>query len=509
MVIRAPRRRRISVVGRAWRVLGTALSSTIIGATWTVKTILAAANDAYAATDNRKSLEFFRPSNRTANQAIAANLSSLLSKCRQIERATPLGRAVSDALAAELIGSGISVLPRSGDEALDAKLQTAFEEWADHALVDGGSLWSWQQTVARELASAGAGLARIVILPERVAKGWLPVSILPLEVEWLCADAVKEIPAGNAFVRGVELDTLGRPVAYHLRHPEAFSGGERVSAENVIHVFERRRAQQVHGEPLLAPAVERILQDARLIETELQAAIATAAPAVALESENPGKLPDADDSETDDRVVEIQPGAVTRLLPGEKINAIVNPRPSPQITQFRDNVRCDVAASTRTSIFWLDRDPRRANYSSMRQDQMMSKRMLSGIKEAVGVGTAGRPYEIALPYLALKVGRALSPELYRYLLRPDQPQYVDPVKDTNAAANAIALNLSTYDEECSSRGRDWKQVVAQRKHENQVLTEAGLPIPQPQTAKAIPQTTKDEELEANGISPAQGEGETA
>jgi lambda family phage portal protein len=494
MVISIPRRRRRTILGRAWRVLGTALNSVIVGGTWTVKTILAAANDAYAATDNRKTLEFFRPTNRTATQAITENLSSLTAKCRQIERATPLGRAVVDALAAEIVGSGITVLPRTGDEALDAKLQAAFEDWADHALVDGGSLWSWQQLVAREIATAGAGLARILILPERVDRGWLPVAVLPLEPEWLCGDPVSEVAAGNVFVRGVELDRLGRPVAYHLRHPEAYSGGERVDATQVIHVFERRRAQQVHGEPLLAPAIERVLQDARLIETELQAAVATSAPAVTIESENTNRLAEADDSSSDDRVVEIAAGSVTRLLPGEKVSAIVNPRPSPQITAWRDNVRSDVAACTRTSIFWLDRDPRRANYSSMRQDQLMSRRMLAGLKDSIGVGTAGAPYESVLPYLCLRIGVAWRPEYARYLLRPDQPQYVDPVKDVAAASNAVALNLSTYEEECASRGRDWKQVIAQRQIENQMLTAAGLPIPQPQKPAAMPTTENQDEV---------------
>ena len=447
----------------------------------------------------------WRPRGGSVNQVTPNSFTGLSAQCRHIERATPMGRAVAEGLSADIVGSGIGVLPNTGDTKLDTELYEAFLRWAEHAMADGSSLWQWQSLAPRELATSGNALGRIVVLPERLVKGWLPVAIIPLEAEWLAEYPVAPIPDGHRFIRGVVVDKLARPVFYHLRNPEVMltDKGEVVPADQIIHVFERRRPQQVIGEPILAPVVERLLQDARLIETELKAAVSTAAPAVVITSKSAGMEED-DDGEA---VTDIPAGATVRLLTDETIQTIQNNRPSQGIAPFRSTIRSDIAAACRVSQFWLDRDPSRANFSSMRMDQLLTKRCLTSLKEVVGVGVAGKPYEAALPWLMLSVGRALPvaaedrAKLYCYFLRPDQPEYVDPVKDVQASINAIANNLSTYDIELSARGKDFRSVFKQREIENAILKEKGLPFPQPQKNAAIEKdqavNSDDDEIDSN------------
>lgn len=456
--------------------------------------------NAYASTDkSRKELfNSLRLRNATSNQVLAGNLSTLTAQCRQIERTTPLGRAVVDGAVSDIVGTGIDILPNTGDTKTDYKLLDAWQQWAECCIVDGSSLWSWQSVVVRDIYTAGSALARFVILPERAKKGMIPLAILPLEVEWLSEFACAKIPEGHRFIRGIEVDGMCRPVAYHLKHPEMPVGskGEIVPAAQIIHIFEHRRAQQVHGEPVLAPAVERLLQDSRLVENELKAAIATSAPAVAITSANAGL--DGDDTDDDgESITDIPAGATVRLRPGETVQSIENNRPAAGIKDFRATVIGDLAACTRTSAFWLDRDPGKANFSSMRMDQLLSKRSLAGLKEVVGKGAAGRIYEAAFEWLMLVIGAQLpvAPAekcaMMRYDLRPDQPEYVDPVKDTQASAFAIAQNLSTYDIECSAHGRDWKSVMRQRSIENEELDKLNLPRPSADTKKVSMEETTD------------------
>ncbi|HYG78687.1 MAG TPA: phage portal protein [Planctomycetota bacterium] len=433
----------------------------------------------------------WRPRGGTVNQVTPGSFTGLSAQCRHLERSTPWGRAVSEALSAECVGSGIGILPNTGDDARDAKLYDGFERWAEHAMVDGSSLWLWQALIPRELATSGNALARVVILPERVQKGWLPVALLPLEAEWLAEYPVAPIPDGYRFIRGVVIDKICRPAFYHLRNPETMltGQGEVVPAEQIIHIFERRRPQQVIGEPILAPVVERILQDARLIETELKAANATAAPAVAITTQS-SEGAGTDQDEAAQPITDIPAGATVRLYPGESVQTIENKRPSQQIAPFRATIRGDIAAACRISQFSLDRDPSRANYSSMRLDQLFTKRTLAALKETIGVGAAARPYESAVPWLMLDAGYAMpdsaaeKAKLNNCFLRPDQPEYVDPVKDVQASVNAIANNLSTYDIELSARGKNWRAVFKQRAIENALLAQHGLPLPHPQKSAA-------------------------
>jgi lambda family phage portal protein len=461
-----------SIVGRA--------ATYIVG-------VLNAWMNAYPSLDPARKEIFngWRPRYGTANQTISPNALPLSAQCRHLERMTPMARAVCEGLSADIVGKGISILPNSGDTERDARLLAAFYDWADCAMADGSSLWAWQTMIPRELGTSGGALARFVILEDRAKKGMIPLALVPLEVEWLATYAVGPIPDGHRFIRpGKVVDKFGRIVAYHLRNPELLyaDAGEVVPAEQIIDIFEKRRPQQTHGEPLLAPVVERLLQDGRLIETELKAAVATAAPAVAIttESEEGG-----DEDEDGEAVTDIPSGATVRLRPKEGIEVVENKRPSQQIAPFRQTIRADVAAACRVSQYSLDHDPSRANFSSMRQAAQESDRQLVSLKEVVGRGGCGKPYEAVFQWLLLIIGErkpANAVELarmMRYDLRPDERPYVDPTKDVQASINAIAHNLSTFDIELSARGKDFRSIFRQCAVEKALLESSGFKWPQP------------------------------
>lgn len=442
----------------------------------------------------------FRPRNATANQILGPTLTTLTAQCRHIERFTPLARAAVEGLVADIVGSGISVLPDSGDDALDAEILDAFYEWAEHACVDGCSLWAWQRTVPRDMATASGALARWVSLPERAQEGRIPLALLPLESEWLSDYPIAPVPANHRFVKGIVADSLGRPVSFHLRNPDRLFGdqGEVVPASEMLYVFEKRRAQQLHGEPLLAAVVERCIQDARLIENELKAAVATSAPALFIGSTGGG----LDNTEVDDDgedVEDIPAGAVIRGRPGESVTSIENNRPTQNIGIFRAEIHGDVSAATRCSRQHLTRDFSRTTFMNTRMEQMLNKRATAGLKETVGEGASGKVYVKLFPWLMLQLGRALpgnrseQARMARYLLRPDGFEYVDPTKDVQASVNAIAANLSSYDIELSLRGKDFRQVFEQRALENKLLEKLGLPVAQPQKLSGIAPAEAPEE----------------
>ena len=183
------------------------------GASWSQSTI-GSWFSGYPSTDvSRKEIfNNWRPRGSTSNQLLGPSLGTLTAQCRHIERSTPLGRAVCEGLVADVIGSGIGLRPDSGDSRLDLDLSEEFERWADCAMVDGRSIWQWQAVCMREMATSGAGLVRWVWLKERAEKGLVPWALLPLEVEWFATEPVRQVSASNRFLRGIEFDSLARPV---------------------------------------------------------------------------------------------------------------------------------------------------------------------------------------------------------------------------------------------------------------------------------------------------------
>jgi lambda family phage portal protein len=422
---------------------------------------------AYQSTDTtRRLLDGWKPQRASSNQSLVPTLSTLVAQCRQIERTVPVARAVIEGLRADVIGSGIDVLPLGMRDVETAQLVSRWHAWCDRAGVNGETLWELQALGMSEIATAGAALWR-----------WVPSSInpyglalLPLEVEWLAEYPVDTVPAGMTFVRGILVDRLGVPQFYDLRNPESMAGGERVPAAQIVHCFERRRALQTHGEPILAPVIERLYQDNELVAVELQSARKAAAMAVAITSEQ--QLDEEDDD--GNKVTDIPGAAAVNLAPGEGVEVISSDRPSQAVALFRGTIRGDIAAACRVSRWLLDRDPSQASYSSGRLDQLIGKRVLAPLKSEIGRHLAGRIFERIAPLALLESRMPMPKGGLRYDLRPDQPEYVDPTKDAEAALTQLDGNLTTLEKVCSDRGLDWQQVLEQRARERDKLAELGL-----------------------------------
>lgn len=437
---------------------------------------------AYNSTDlKRKLLDGWRLQKTTSNQALAVNLQTLIDQSRQLERTSPIARGVVEGLKADIVGTGIDVEPDTGDETLNKRIREEWLAWAECAGVDGSPLWEIQLMGVAEWVTAGSTLHRYLILPDRIAAGHLPLAILPLEPEWLASMPVEPVPAGLTFVTGKLIDKLGRVVAYDLQDPNLAAygfgiNGERVPANQICHGYERRRAFQAHGEPVLAPVIERTKQADDLIAIELTAAKATAAPAIAIMSDaDPAYSTDAGESVTD-----IPAGATVRLAPGEKIESVQNNRPSQLIAAFIGAMVGSISAATRVSRKWVTKDYSGATYMNCRMEQLDSTRQQRPTQQWMGRHLASAPYERVLPWILLRLGVPMPTDpvarrkMFAHKILADLPEYVDPLKDGEAAIQNINGNLSTLQEECAKRGRDWRKVLAQKKVEKDETEQLGL-----------------------------------
>jgi capsid protein len=74
---------------------------------------------------------------------------------------------------------------------------------------------------------------------------------------------------------------------------------------------------------------------------------------------------------------------------------------------------------------------------------------------------------------------------------PDLPEYVDPLKDGQAATQNWHGSLTTLEDECSARGKDWKKIVDQRAIEKEYLDSKDLTIGELASAAAADATVED------------------
>ncbi len=474
------------------------LARTVVSpASWSQSSVTGASG--YTATDPRRKVLPWghRPTNSTANELLTASLPGLRAWCRHLERNNPTARAGVEALTALVVGTGIALEPDTGDDRANRLLREQWNVFIEYCTVNGCGLYHIQNQGFRDIPTAGEILWRFVVLPERAKAGLIPLAILPLEAEWLDErnGAFNSVDKdGNTRVGPILYDPYGRPINYRIRNPDllASSDVEEIPAEQIVHEFEKRRAMQGRGEPWLAPIVETLQQERDLIDAELKSAVNTSAMAVVLTSDLHDTLDTTEEGTTEDPAQSIAIGSVARMYPGEKVEAFSHTRPSQQIKPFREMLRGDIAAALRIPSRFLDRDVSRANYSSMRADMLDTDRLLAPVREWYGHATAGRLYQAALPYLAIKAGIPL-PKKTSYRLLPDGQPYVDPEKDARAAQLLIGAGLTTYEKEVAKRGEDYRKVWEQRAKENAEAAKLGLVLDLSSTNAPAPESTIGEQ----------------
>lgn len=457
-----------------WRA---ATKGGIYDATWKSGDVVGSAAGTYPSCDpRRKLLAELRTMRGTPDQLLSRDLHLLQAQCAQLDAGTPLGRGAVEGFAAELIGSGIDVLPRCPDPRERKQIKREWRRWAKHAGTRGQPLALLQAQAARSLPRSGGCLWRWVIDQDRTAKGWLPIAILPLPIEWLSGDAVEKVAEGNTFLKGVEYDRLDRPVAYHICNPaEPGAQGERVSAEWMTYIWDERLPGQSIGEPGLAPAVERVWQDGESVVYELRASATANAPSVFTTAQIGSST-----SGAGDEVDAIPPGSWIHGVDGETFNQVKAERPNTKLPEFRSTTRGDVAAIGRVSQRYLDRNNERVSYSSSRDDQLRSRRLGKLVMPGLSRFTASEPYERVLPWILLRLGIADPPgpmrqELYAHEVMPDMAEPANQLEQIKTDDLALRAGTTSPQRVAARESIDWDDLVEERREANEQLAVAGLP----------------------------------
>jgi capsid protein len=427
---------------------------------------------AYPSTDpRRKLLEGFRAPVGTGNQHLARSLSQLIAQGRHLDRSAPVVRGAIEGRKAELVGTGIDVEPTTGDPKLNAELKAAWRECAMTIGVNGESLYELQRLASGELDVAGNGLWRFLVLPERVAAGQLPLAILPLEAEWLSEQPVATVPSGIEFVRGVLINALGQPVACDLVNPDQPLGaarGERVPIDQLNLFFERRRARLALGEPRMAPLIERTFQDDEIVLSELKTARNASGLSVLVYSNELAQVVNG----TDDKGEVLPPtridtGSIGYLGTADRAEILKMDRPSGAVTDFRKNVKNDLAAGAGISRVWLDRDGSAYNFANSKFDQIRTQMMVKPAHDWFGRAVASRPYLMALPWLMLRLGRPMPTDpvqlrrLQQHTLIPDVPPELDEQAANKAFESGYAQGITSKADFLGARGKDPLEVARQ------------------------------------------------
>lgn len=454
-------------------------------------TLISGMGGGFDAAQSQRRLRGFRASRAHVNTLIAAAGDTITSRARWLVRNNGYAANAVDAFANHVVGDGIKPSSSIADPAQKEALQKLWLAWTDDADAEGlTDFYGIQRRAAREVFIAGEVFLRIRMRrPEDGLSVPMQLQMLPSEMLPLEMTRQPGLPGVGSIRQGIEFDAIGRRVAYHFlrRHPGDMTdpglAGEtvRVPASEVIHILDPLEAGQLRGVSRFAAAMVKLftldLYDDAELERKKTAAmfamfITSPAPEVALE-------PAEDD-------LEVEPGQVVRLDPGEDVTTPATPDSGTTYELFQYRTLLQIAAALGVPYGYLTGDTARGNFSNTRIALVDFRRRISAFQHSVMVyqlcravwerwmDTAVFSGALDLPGFATNRREHLACEWL-----PTKWDWIDPMKDASAEILQIEAGLKSRTQAISERGYDAESVDREIATERQREAAFGLDFRRP------------------------------
>jgi len=461
----------------------------------------------------------WRPVNKSADSELLSDANTIRARARDLVRNNAYARGIVNALVRNVVGCGIVPQARISNEsrepieALNEQCEALFDRWARVADASGRlTLWEIQRLAYREVIEAGECLIHFTTIEDDRSRP-LSLALELVEADRLAEDYLTMrragVASGNELRRGVEVDSLGRVVAYWLYpgHPQdlvsTYVAPIRRPASEFIHLYKCDRIGQTRGVSLFAPLISWLKNLGYYVDNELMASAVASCFTAAIKTlggpADGGLLAADETSDTDDNgntFERLEPGMVARLLPGESIEAIDPSRPNSAAEPWINLMLRSMAVGAGVSYERMAKDYSKVNFSSARASDLEDRREFRADQDWLGYHLVSpvwqRFIETAVLEGKLPIGAdQLVAEYDRYTAHACQApgwEWVDPVKEARSSQLALQSNLTTLADELGQRGRDLLDTLRQRAREKQLEKDLGLA---PEVDEAANQTNEE------------------
>lgn len=428
----------------------------------------------YKAADTPAGRSHWRAPRGGANDTIAPALSIVPARARDAVRNNPYAARIVDLWEANAIGTGITTQWPESHAAIWGQWSRSLDADAQGCLD-----WSGLQGLAmRATVESGEVLVRFRSVPPS-RRNPVGLQLLVIEADALAMHKTGQ-HEGRDIVQGIEVDAVGRPVAYWLESGGRVRGArvERVPANEIIHMFRRRRPDQLRDVSWLAPVLWPLRDlgqyEAALIrKAEIEACLAAVViddngEPVAGASGGVEPVRDAMGNPVED----IQPGMFLYRRGGGSIEQI-NPTSPVSHQGFAQRTLQGAAVGTGLTYDMVAGDLTQANYSSLRAGKIEFRRLLEKVQYTMVIPML--VHRVAERFHDMGAARGLWPaEMPDVTHTPPAPEMIDPLKDTAALIAQIRAGLIAPQEGAAMFGYDFADTLAKLAQANEAWDAAGV-----------------------------------
>lgn len=454
---------------------------------------------AYRGAESGYMREHWVGSSGSADQDILTNLKTLRKRSRDLNRNDATAAAVTETVTTNTVGTGLVPQSRISGEALSIdplfarvlqkQAEKAWEKWVpvsdaterqhfddiqrlvDISILENGE--AFVMPVMIDEPNRRYQLALDVIEPDRIDSPWTHYS------------------TKNKVRQGIEIGERGQPTGYYVKktHPGDWTYGsgsgladyEYVPARNVLgrknmfHLYALKRAGQSRGVPFFAPVMTYFKDLCDYIEAEVVAARIAACFGLVIKTDNDAAVAagaSSEESNTDSRLIQdFWPGMTKYLNPGESIEQIKPERPGAQFDPFVDRILRLICGALNLPYVLVSKDFSKTNYSSARAALLEARKYFRYRQKFLTVYLCQPIYEMVLEEAYLN-GEFDVSDFYEnkfdycraWWISPGW-DYIDPLKEAEAASKNIETGVSTLAAEAAAKGYDWEENMEQRAKE--------------------------------------------
>ena len=481
-----------------------------------------------------------------AEDSIDLYSSTLRQRARDLFEGGGLARSGPTTLTTSVVGWGIQPKPKiDGDflglsdeqrEETERSILREFKLWADTTMCDAErqqNFYGLQQLAFLSMLMSGDVFVLFGMKENKRTP--YQTTIRLLEADRVCTpdssgdSESRETDGGGRIIDGVEINKEGEVIKYHIASRSPIAGnnnselawtaidayGADTGFPNILHIMTHERPEQRRGVPFVAAEIEALKQFTRYMNAELAANVVSAMLTAFITSEEDDgafgmedAVNDEDKVTDDDLQLELRPGAIYSPPPGKKVETVNPLRSNSQFEAFVSTSITVIASSMGIPKEVLIKKYE-SNYTAARAALLDFWRTVRVYRTRFNSSFNQPIYEQWLSE-AVAAGRIEAPGFF------DDPairqawcgcswmgasmRHVDPLKEVNAAAERIANNITTQEQEASEyNGNDWAANVRQRRKEIETLrdiTGASPDAPQqPQRAAQNGDENEDKEEE--------------
>lgn len=417
-------------------------------------------------------------------------------RARDLERNSDILGAAILALERNVIGTGMvlqaKVLNADGkeDDAVNNQIEERWQEWCRPEKCEITGRFSFTEVcsviVRRRMIDGG-----ILIVKAFDSKQF---RLQLLEIDDL--DTTVQVFGRNRVIGGVEVDSYRRAVAYHIKIYDAWGFSirtQRVKAENVIYLPYLTRPSQIREFSQVASSIPRIDDADELIDSAVEKERILSHLSVVIENAKGtltgmpelgrgfgGRSARAPEPKSQAPQEILEQGTITYLKDGEVLKTVSTAGTSSTVDPILKTTQRLSGGAMGLSYEVSARDMSQVNYSSARQGLLEDQRTYKMLQGYLITHFCDVVFRDWLEWEALS-GRLNLPG---YFENPQKYQrhvwiacgwdWIDPVKEANANAKALETNQTTLQKICASRGEDYRDIIKQRKLEQELI--GGKPV---------------------------------